>query len=101
MLTQNNKSFFILSTIITGIITLLDLGIIIMLLEATPVMQGYALSEALIFVKFAVFMTLFMIQLIFLLKSQGNLNKNKLTMLLVLSLVITVSYMLTMYVYKF
>lgn len=101
MLTNNNRSFFLLSTIVTGIIALLDLAVIIMLLEATPVMQGYALSEALIFVKFVVFVTLFVVQLIFLVKTQGRLNKYKLNMLLVLSLVITVSYMITMYVYKF
>lgn len=101
MLSKNNQSFFLISTIITGFIAAFDLAIIIILFKATPVMEGYALSEALIFIKFTLFLTLFIVQLFFLLRPHGSLNKHKFNMLLVTAFIVTITYVITMYVYKF
>lgn len=101
MLSKNSKGFFILSTIITGFIAAFDLAVIVILLEATPVMEGYALSEALIFVKFIIFFTLFIMQLIFLLRPHSALNKHKLNMLLITAFSVTITYVIAMYVNKF
>ncbi|MDY0075559.1 MAG: hypothetical protein RBR75_06785 [Acholeplasmataceae bacterium] len=101
MLNKLYQNKMILIAILFGTILTFDFFTIITNLYVAPVLEGYGLPDILIYIKTIIFLTVFIILIVWLKQQNPKFPKNNLKTLVILSLAIVAFYFGSLYMYKY
>ena len=100
MISQTNRNRLILIAVISGFIVLFDIFTIISNIYVAPVLEGYGLLDIFIYLKLAIFLTIFIVVLSWLNKRKPSLSKDTLKILIVMGVSVLILYFISVYLYK-
>lgn len=101
MISQTNRNRLILIAVISGFIVLFDIFTIISNIYVAPVLEGYGLPDIFIYLKLAIFLTIFIVVLSWLNKRKPSLSKDTLKILIVMGVSVLILYFISVYLYKY
>lgn len=101
MISQTNRNRLILIAVISGFIVLFDIFTIISNIYVAPVLEGYGLPDIFIYLKLAIFLTIFLTAFSWPNKRKPTLSKDTLKILIVMGVSILIIYFISVYLYKY
>ncbi|BCR36580.1 hypothetical protein [Mariniplasma anaerobium] len=95
----NNK--LSLLTIVVGIILLFDMGTIVSNIYVSPILEGYGLPDIFIYLKTSIFLFIFIVLMLWQNKSDFELNKSSLRIMIYLGFFTIIAYFFSLFMYKY